>query len=428
MNRRTWTLLSIALLASWTGCQRAEPASGGGDTSAKIFAPPPGPVSSATTAPLAGACPRLIAPQPGDSWARIQDAIDAGQEGGCNDVLLGPGEFELSKPLQLHSGLRLSGQRWRRSFSTLVPSREFSGAALLLTKLDVESRERKQTAFYVENLHFDAKPPCPTNKDCPDAKVEVGVWLGNPAYPTIRDCDFTRFPESGAGIRGGGVLYLKLLDNRFIGMMGWSVDLDLAFSPKKPNSNKHYGYYAVSVGTIQRNYFAGRRGIRLTPGYAVTIRDNQFEGGLSMIHAYESSSSVLIIENNYFELSRTPQDLPERGSISVKGTGRIVGNLVIGPAKGKLGQYPGPGIEVLGSASMTIEDNTIRRFDPGVKVAGVTEPRLVRDRGNVIAPQKHVSVPWDFPGRRAEPNDDANDDLKDDLKDDVKDDAWASPE
>ncbi len=424
MNKPIRTLLSIALIASWTGCQRAEPGSTGGDTSAKKVAPVPPPPNS----PLAGACPRLITPQPGDNWARIQAAIDAGKDASCNEVLLGAGEFEISRPLQLRSGLRLSGQRWKRSFSTLRPSREFSGAALLLTKLDVEASERKQMAFYVEDLHFDAKPSCPSNNDCPDAKVQVGIWLENPAYPTIRDCDFTRFPESGAGIRGGGVLYLKLLDNRFIGMLGWSVDLDIAFCPKKPNSNKHYGYYAVSVGTIQRNYFAGRRGLRLTPGFAVTIRDNQFEGGLSMIHAYESASSVLIIENNYFELSRTPQDVPEHGSISVKGTGRIVGNLLIGPAKGKLGQYPGPGIEVLSSASMTIEDNTIRRFDPGVKVAGVKEPRLVRDRGNVIAPKTQVDVPWDFPGRRAEPADDANDDVHEGTNDDANAHDWVLPQ
>lgn len=57
------------------------------------------------------------------------------------------------------------------------------------------------------------------------------LWLENNAYPTIRECEFTGLPENGAGIRDSGALYLTT-------------------------------YYAVSVGTIERNYFASRRGIR----------------------------------------------------------------------------------------------------------------------------------------------------------------------
>jgi Right handed beta helix region len=400
MHARIYMLALLALFASWTGCRRAEPASAGGDVSAKKLAP-----TLATSAPSAApTCPIRVEPVLGDNWSRLQAAIEAASSGDCGDVLLGPGVFELSQPVQLRSGVRLSGQRFKKSFSTLRPSRAFRGDALLLTKFAPDTAERKQVSFYLENLLLDARPGCPTPKDCPKTAVEVGLWLENAAYPTIRDCEFARFPESGAAIRGAGILYLKLMDNRFLGNLGWSVDLALEYAPRKePDAPKRNTYYAVSVGTIQRNYFATRRGIRLTPGYAVTISDNQFEGGLSMIHAHEAASSVLVIENNYFELSRTPQDIPNRGSIAIRGSGRISGNLLNGPSKGKLPRYEGPGIEVLASNSMTIQDNTIRCFDPAVRVTGGADPARVRDGGNLIGPKGRIETAWDFPGRNAAP-------------------------
>lgn len=400
MTRSPALTLLLAALLCWTGCRRA-PGAGSAPRSAASAAP-----AASLSARTTGTCPIYVPPQAGDNATRLQGALDAAAAGDCGDVLLGPGSFEISRPLQLRSGVRLKGQRFRRTFSIVRPSREFKGRALLLTQFAPGTAERKQREFYVENLRLDAAPACPSKKNCAPANATVGLWLENTAYPTIRECEFSRFPDGGAAIRGSGILYLKLLDSRFLSNLGWSVDLALEYSPKREGSEKPSTYYAVSVGTIQGNYFAARRGIRLTPVYQVTIRDNQFEGGLSMIHAYEAASSVLAIENNYFEVSKTPQDVEGRGTIAVNGTARVVGNLINGPPKGKLLSYPGPGIEVVSSASVTIEDNTIRCFDPAVRVGGVV-PANLRDRGNVVAPREHVSVPWDFPQRRLVESDEA---------------------
>ncbi len=400
MNLRTGSLTLAAILLM--GCPSTTNGSGGAcNGKAKVT---PSAAPSAAPAPaLHASCPIRVAPQAGDSRARIQAAIDLATSSDCGDVLLEAGAYEISGPIQLRSGVRLSGQRFKRTFSVLRPTPDFSGKALLVTKFAPETAERKQTEYYIENLRLDAIQKCPTRKRCAEPKVEVGIWLENTSYPTIRDAEFSRFPATGAAIRGGGVLYLKLMDCRFLSNMGWSVDLAIEYVPKKPGTNKPHTYYAVSVGIIERNYFATRRGIRLTPSYSVTIRDNQFEGGLSMIHAYEHQSSVLNIENNYFELSKVPEDIPERGSIAIRGTGRVVGNMVNGPPKGKLPSYPGPGIEVLGGASVTIADNVIRCFDPGVKVRGARDRQSVRDGGNLIAPKDHVRVPWDVPEQMLAP-------------------------
>lgn len=336
-------------------------------------------------------------PQPGDNSKNIQAAIEAAAGADCADVVLAAGAFDIDSPIQLRTGVRLSGQRYRHSFSTIRPSEQFKGDALLVTRFVPGSKERKQTDFIVQNIRLDAFDSCaPGRPQSCQARVSVGLWLVNPSYPTIRECEFSGFPADGAGIRGTGVLYLKVLDSRFLSILGWGIDLSLQYSPRVGPTNRPSTYYAVSVGAIERNYFSSRRGIRVGPTFGLTIRDNQFEGGLSMIHAYEAASAGLAIEDNYFELKPTPQDIPDRGTIVVRGTGRIVGNLVYGPPKGKLPSYHGPGIEISGSPSFTLQDNLIRCFDPAVRARGITEPSGVHDLGNVIQPKAHVKVPWDM--------------------------------
>jgi hypothetical protein len=393
MNARPVCIALVVALWSGAGCRPAPVGSPGGDSSVPSAASAPS-TNAALQPPRA--CPITVSAIRGDNLPQLQAAVDQANAFQCGDIVLGPGNYELSAPLQLRSGVRITGQRFKRAFSTLRPMPGFRGKSLLLTRFAPDTSERKQTEFYLERLRLEATPDCPKHRDCLPAKVEVGLWLENTVYPTIRDCEFSNFPESGAGIRGGGVLYLKLLDSRFMKMLGWSVDLSLNYPPKKPGGNKPNTYYAVSVGIIQRNHFETRRGIRLTPGFSVTIRDNQFEGGLSMIHAYEAASSALVIEDNFFEVRRTPQDVPDRGTIAVRGSGRIVGNLLHGPAKGKQVNYPGPAIEVMAGASITLGDNTVRCFEPGVSVAGTADPPSIVDRGNLIGRKAHVGTPWEF--------------------------------
>jgi hypothetical protein len=185
-------------------------------------------------------------------------------------------------------------------------------------------------------------------------------------------------------------------NSRFTDIWDWSLDFGIEYAPLKPGTQRSSTYYAISVGTIEGNYFASRRGVRVEPGFAVTLRGNQFEGGLSMVHAFRTPSSVLAIESNYFEVTDTPQDIPDRGTIALRGTGRVVGNLINGPARGDRPYFVGPGIDIVGSESMTIADNTIRCFDPGIRVRGTHRDGLTRF-GNVVAPKKRVRQAWDAP-------------------------------
>jgi hypothetical protein len=372
---------------------------------------PQSPTLAVRTASSADAsnCPIVMAPADGDNAARLQAALDSASAGDCAELRLGAGSFEISSPLILGSGVRLTGQRYKRTFSILRPTRGFQGKALLVAAAAARNSQEERAGIFVENVRLDARPECPSRTDCAPASVEVGVWLHGTAYATLRDSEFSRFPESGAAVRGTDLRYLKILDCRFLSNRGWSLDLASERAEPAPHGARVPADYAVYLGAIHSNYFATRRGIRLTSGMSVSIRDNQFEGGLSMIHAYEATSSMLNIEDNYFEVGIQPEDVPDHGTIAVKGTGRIVGNLMFGPAKGKLPRYQGPGIEVVGSTSMTIEDNTIRRFDPAVRVRGLSDPSMVRDAGNVIGPKAHVVNPWDFPNRRPVPSVDALD-------------------
>jgi hypothetical protein len=231
----------------------------------------------------------------------------------------------------------------------------------------------------------------------------VGLFLEKTAYPVINECDFSGFREGGAAIRGGGVLYLKVTNSRFTDIWDWSLDFSVEFAPLKPGTQQSSTYYAISVGTIEGNYFASRRGLRVEPGFGVTVRSNQFEGGLSMIHAVQRPSSVFAVEDNYFEVNHTPQDLPDLGTIALRGTGRVVGNLINGPVR-RSGQpfFIGPGIDILGSDGMTVSNNTIRCFDPGVRVRATSREALTQF-SNLIGPKKRVRQAWEVPFQLEQP-------------------------
>jgi hypothetical protein len=115
-----------------------------------------------------------------------------------------------------------------------------------------------------------------------------------------------------------------------------------------------------------------------------------------MVHAYERQSSVLAVEGNYFEVASTPQDVAGHGTITLRGTGRVVGNLINGPPKGPQPSFVGPGLEIVASDGMTIADNTLRCFDPAIKVRNVP-PGALTQFGNVIAPKKRIKQLWDAP-------------------------------
>lgn len=366
---------------------------------ASTSSPPAAPAPVAVAPPAAG-CPIVVPPTTGDAAPNIQAAIDAAAIGDCAEVRLAAATFEIKTPIQLRSHVRLSGQAYRHKFSTIRPAAGFQGRALLNTDYDFSRRERKQINVTLQKLHLNALPDCKPKQACP--QVLVGLWLEKTAYPVVDECMFSGFPEDGAAIRGGGVLYLKVTGSKFTDISGWSLDFSAEFAPRKPGTEKPSTYYAISVGTIEGNYFSSRRGVRVEPGFGVTVRSNQFEGGLSMIHAFQTASSVFAIEDNYFEVNHTPQDLPDLGTIALRGTGRIVGNLINGPVRGGQPFFVGPGIDIVGSDAMTIANNTIRCFDPGVRVRGTPRDALTQF-SNVVGPKKRVRQAWDAPTLLGQP-------------------------
>jgi hypothetical protein len=389
-------LLLAPVLASCAGRNEARPGPAASNSSPTIPSAPP------TAAPTVqvSACPIVVPPIAEEASASIQAAIDAATTGQCAEVRLSPAVYQIKAPIHLRSYVRFGGQAFNHSFSVIRPTRDFQGRALLTTDYDFSSRERKQSNVTVEKIHLLALADCTKKQNC--APAAVGLFLDKTAYPTVNECAFSGFPDGGAAIRGGGVLYLKVTGSKFNSVYGWSLDFSTEFAPKRPGTEKPATYYAISVGNIEGNYFASRRGVRVEPGFAVTVRNNQFEGGLSMVHAFRTPSSVFAVESNYFEVSSTPQDVPDLGTITLQGTGRVVGNLINGPARGGQPFFVGPGIDIVGSEAMTIADNTIRCFDPGVRVRGTQRDALTQF-GNVVAPRKRIRQTWDAPILMAPP-------------------------
>ena len=396
MPRFRWSLALLPLLlgslpAGCAGRKEARPGPAASTSSPSVPSVPP----TAAPAVPGGSCPIVVPPITGDASARIQGAVDAATTGQCAEVRLSPAVYEIGTSIHLRSHVRFGGQPFNHSYSVIRPLRGFQGRALLTTDYDFSSRERKQSNVTIEKVHLLALPDCTKKQECVPA--QVGVFLDKTAYPTIDQCAFSGFPDGGAPIRGGGVLYLKVTNSMFTANYGWSLDFGMEFAPRKPGTEKPATYYAISVGSIQGNYFSSRRGVRVEPGFAVTVRDNQFEGGLSMVHAFRTASSVFAVESNYFEVAKTPQDVPDVGTIAVRGTGRIVGNLINGPPRGGQPFFVGPGVDIVGSEGMTIADNTIRCFDPGVRVRGMARDALTQF-GNVVAPRNRIRQTWDAPG------------------------------
>jgi hypothetical protein len=190
--------------------------------------------------------------------------------------------------------------------------------------------------------------------------ADVGVDVANGIQVWIENNAFKDFTDGGAGIRGGGCLYLYINKNLFNGNYDF-YSCDLLESYKIAGSADYYG---VNVGTFDSNIVGGRLGLRFTGTWNVTNNDFEMQiNGNAVIDINGSSSSYGIITGNYFECSHGASDT----LINIEEyKGVISGNSLYGPGDSTIGSIGIDSSQNLYATS--ISGNFFAKLETGIKL------------------------------------------------------------
>lgn len=286
-----------------------------------------------------------------DSTQAITDCILAAANN-CANVYFPSGTYKISTIYLTRemSNVRLFGPTAVSSYtSTLCAKLKGTSSGPMFTNYGTMHVD----GIVFENLLFDG-----------DVKADVGLYLDGTLNTKVINCWFHYFKANGAGIRGGGVLYPRIIGCTFdAATNGYAVDFQKIYAS---NSSTYYG---SNGGWFLLNQVCSHYGFRASGDNHIDY--NSFEINLNSpaMAALDFSDSLAGTSkatacHNYFELYQGT-------AVTMRAIYAQGGMASISVCQNSIFCTPATGIAVDLSNSYIlsgiVEGNSIERWDTGIK-------------------------------------------------------------